>query len=89
VSYVCAYSDDVLNRVVVMWKWLVGIHRLIFIYYFDSDDRTPEVFKEKIEAATQMRAVMGAERRPNCLIIDEIDGAAQVRRGGGGGSDWS
>ena len=45
---------------------------------FASDDRTPEVFREKIAAATQMRAVLGAERRPNCLVIDEIDGAAQV-----------
>ncbi|XP_071128877.1 chromosome transmission fidelity protein 18 homolog [Mytilus edulis] len=42
-----------------------------------SDDRSAEVFKNKIEAATQMKAVMGAEPRPNCLIIDEIDGAPQ------------
>lgn len=25
-----------------------------------------------------MKAVMGADPRPNCLIIDEIDGAPQV-----------
>ena len=31
-----------------------------------------------MEAATQMKAVMGADPRPNCLIIDEIDGAPQV-----------
>ncbi|CAH1273627.1 CHTF18 [Branchiostoma lanceolatum] len=43
-----------------------------------SDDRSPEVFKERIEAATQMKAVMGADPRPNCLIIDEIDGAPQA-----------
>ncbi|XP_054268805.1 chromosome transmission fidelity protein 18 homolog [Macrosteles quadrilineatus] len=40
-----------------------------------SDDRSPEVFRTQLEAATQMRAVMGAERRPNCLVLDEIDGA--------------
>lgn len=43
-----------------------------------SDDRSAEVFKQKIEASTQMKAVMGDEKRPNCLIIDEIDGAPQV-----------
>ncbi|NWY67455.1 CTF18 protein, partial [Erithacus rubecula] len=40
-----------------------------------SDDRSPEVFRTRIEAATQMRSVLGAHERPNCLIIDEIDGA--------------
>ena len=25
-----------------------------------------------------MKAVLGADPRPNCLIIDEIDGAPQV-----------
>ncbi|XP_019614047.1 PREDICTED: LOW QUALITY PROTEIN: chromosome transmission fidelity protein 18 homolog [Branchiostoma belcheri] len=43
-----------------------------------SDDRSAEVFKERIEAATQMKAVMGADPRPNCLVIDEIDGAPQA-----------
>lgn len=43
-----------------------------------SDDRSVEVFNNRIEAATQMKAVMGADPRPNCLIIDEIDGAPQV-----------
>lgn len=42
-----------------------------------SDDRSAEVFKNKMEAATQMKAVIGADPRPNCLIIDEIDGAPQ------------
>lgn len=50
----------------------------MFFFCFLSDDRSAEVFKNKIEAATQMKAVMGAEPRPNCLIIDEIDGAPQV-----------
>ncbi|KFO95522.1 Chromosome transmission fidelity protein 18, partial [Calypte anna] len=40
-----------------------------------SDDRSPEVFRTRIEAATQMRSVLGANEKPNCLIIDEIDGA--------------
>ncbi|XP_050392503.1 chromosome transmission fidelity protein 18 homolog [Patella vulgata] len=42
-----------------------------------SDDRSAEVFKNKLEAATQMKAVLGADPRPNCLVIDEIDGAPQ------------
>lgn len=46
---------------------------------FISDDRSPEVFKEKIESATQMKAVIGVDPRPNCLVIDEIDGAPQVK----------
>ena len=40
-----------------------------------SDDRSVDAFKKSLEAATQMRSVMGDERRPNCLVIDEIDGA--------------
>ncbi|KFQ53411.1 Chromosome transmission fidelity protein 18, partial [Nestor notabilis] len=44
-----------------------------------SDDRSPEVFKTRIEAATQMKSVLGTKEKPNCLIIDEIDGAPAVR----------
>lgn len=40
-----------------------------------SDDRSPEVFKTTLETATQMKAVLGQDPRPNCLVIDEIDGA--------------
>nr|XP_020031985.1 LOW QUALITY PROTEIN: chromosome transmission fidelity protein 18 homolog [Castor canadensis] len=40
-----------------------------------SDDRSPEAFRTHIEAATQMESVLGAGGRPNCLVIDEIDGA--------------
>uniref|UniRef100_A0A8B9QMG7 Chromosome transmission fidelity protein 18 homolog n=1 Tax=Apteryx owenii TaxID=8824 RepID=A0A8B9QMG7_APTOW len=40
-----------------------------------SDDRSPEAFKTRIEAATQMKSVLGTNEKPNCLIIDEIDGA--------------
>uniref|UniRef100_UPI00398F3003 chromosome transmission fidelity protein 18 homolog isoform X2 n=1 Tax=Pristiophorus japonicus TaxID=55135 RepID=UPI00398F3003 len=40
-----------------------------------SDDRSAEIFKTRIESATQMKSVLGANEKPNCLIIDEIDGA--------------
>ncbi|XP_050526164.1 chromosome transmission fidelity protein 18 homolog isoform X2 [Daktulosphaira vitifoliae] len=40
-----------------------------------SDDRNPTSFKIKLEASTQMSSVMGTDCRPNCLILDEIDGA--------------
>ncbi|PNF28113.1 hypothetical protein B7P43_G12268 [Cryptotermes secundus] len=40
-----------------------------------SDDRSPDVFRTQLEAATQMRSVMGMQPRPNCLVLDEIDGA--------------
>ncbi|XP_063243725.1 chromosome transmission fidelity protein 18 homolog isoform X2 [Bacillus rossius redtenbacheri] len=39
-----------------------------------SDDRSPEAFRLQLESATQMRSVMGEQPRPNCLILDEIDG---------------
>uniref|UniRef100_A0A7N9B1W0 Chromosome transmission fidelity protein 18 homolog n=1 Tax=Mastacembelus armatus TaxID=205130 RepID=A0A7N9B1W0_9TELE len=40
-----------------------------------SDDRSAEVFQKRIDTATQMKSVLGANESPNCLIIDEIDGA--------------
>ncbi|XP_053274520.1 chromosome transmission fidelity protein 18 homolog isoform X3 [Pleuronectes platessa] len=40
-----------------------------------SDDRSAEVFQKRIDTATQMKSVLGGNERPNCLIIDEIDGA--------------
>ncbi|XP_074202736.1 chromosome transmission fidelity protein 18 homolog isoform X1 [Camelus bactrianus] len=40
-----------------------------------SDDRSPEAFRTRIEAATQMESVLGTGGKPNCLVIDEIDGA--------------
>jgi len=43
-----------------------------------SDDRSPDVFRTQLEAATQMRSVMGVNPRPNCLVLDEIDGAPAV-----------
>ncbi len=40
-----------------------------------SDDRTAATLVARITDAVQMRAVMGCGR-PNCVIVDEIDGAA-------------
>nr|XP_057946609.1 chromosome transmission fidelity protein 18 homolog isoform X2 [Doryrhamphus excisus] len=63
-----------------------------------SDDRSAEVFQKRIDTATQMKSVLGANERPNCLIIDEIDGApaaainillATLNRKDGHGSDAS
>ena len=43
-----------------------------------SDDRSPEVFKKVLESSTEMKAVLTANSKPNCLVIDEIDGAPVV-----------
>ncbi|XP_051789292.1 chromosome transmission fidelity protein 18 homolog [Erpetoichthys calabaricus] len=43
-----------------------------------SDDRSVEAFQKKIDTATQMKSVLGANEKPNCLVIDEIDGAPQA-----------
>ncbi|KAL7301054.1 hypothetical protein TKK_0006326 [Trichogramma kaykai] len=40
-----------------------------------SDDRGPEAFREALLSSTQMKAVIDEEKRPNCLVLDEIDGA--------------
>ncbi|XP_022092575.1 chromosome transmission fidelity protein 18 homolog isoform X2 [Acanthaster planci] len=40
-----------------------------------SDDRSVDVFRNKLESSTQMQSVLTTDRRPNCLVIDEIDGA--------------
>jgi len=40
-----------------------------------SDDRTATTLVNRINDAVQMQAVIGSAR-PNCVIIDEIDGAA-------------
>ncbi|CAF92729.1 unnamed protein product, partial [Tetraodon nigroviridis] len=46
-----------------------------------SDDRSAEVFQKRIDTATQMKSVLGVNEKPNCLIIDEIDGAPTVISG--------
>ncbi|CAK1586743.1 unnamed protein product [Parnassius mnemosyne] len=40
-----------------------------------SDERSAEAFRNALVSATSMRSVLDAEKRPNCLILDEIDGA--------------
>lgn len=40
-----------------------------------SDDRSPDLFRKMLESATEMKSVLTANSKPNCLIIDEIDGA--------------
>lgn len=40
-----------------------------------SDDRSPDSFKKVLENATTMTSVLDVEKRPNCVIFDEIDGA--------------
>ncbi|KAG6960184.1 hypothetical protein JG688_00009729 [Phytophthora aleatoria] len=39
-----------------------------------SDDRTASVLRNKIISAMEMQSIWG-ERKPNCIILDEIDGA--------------
>ncbi|KAF4032159.1 ATPase family associated domain-containing protein [Phytophthora infestans] len=39
-----------------------------------SDDRTAPVLRNKIISAMEMQSIWG-ERKPNCIILDEIDGA--------------
>lgn len=39
-----------------------------------SDDRTGSALHTRVTDACQMQAVMGC-KQPNCVIIDEIDGA--------------
>lgn len=40
-----------------------------------SDDRSVEAFKQALESGTQMKSVLSADKKPNCIILDEIDGA--------------
>lgn len=44
-----------------------------------SDDRSGAALTARILDAVEMRSMMG-EKRPNCVIIDEIDGAAGAAR---------
>lgn len=49
-----------------------------------SDERSRSALLSAAAAAVQMQPVLG-DRRPNCLVIDEIDGALGGGTGGGGG----
>lgn len=45
-----------------------------------SDDRSPEAFRQALENGTQMQPLLTSvgtadSRRPNCIVLDEIDGA--------------
>jgi len=43
-----------------------------------SDDRSIDAFKKALDTSTQSRSEILSDGRPNCLIIDEIDGAPTV-----------
>jgi chromosome transmission fidelity protein 18 len=45
---------------------------MIDIFY--SDDRSGDVFESKVLNAVEMQANWMGDNKPNCLIIDEIDG---------------
>lgn len=49
------------------------------VSFSSSDDRSLEVFRNRLESATQMKSVLLKDQRPNCLIIDEVDGSPLVR----------
>ena len=40
-----------------------------------SDERTASTLVRRVEDAAQMRAVLDKAQRPNCIILDEVDGA--------------
>jgi chromosome transmission fidelity protein 18 len=40
-----------------------------------SDDRQLDSFKQILENCTQVTSVLNRDNRPNCIILDEIDGA--------------
>lgn len=42
-----------------------------------SDDRQVDSFRQILESCTQMQSVLNRENRPNCIVLDEIDGAPQ------------
>mmetsp|Transcript_46222 Transcript_46222/g.76990 ORF Transcript_46222/g.76990 Transcript_46222/m.76990 type:complete len:1050 (-) Transcript_46222:217-3366(-) len=47
-----------------------------------SDDRSSDSLKKRILDATEMKSMFG-DNRPNCVIIDEIDGALEGSEGKG------
>ena len=52
--------------------------KIVFLKF--SDDRSVDAFRRKLDETTQMTSVLSRDKRPNCLIIDEIDGAPLVSR---------
>ena len=69
----CVAYIKLIQTIFRMWLYSIWC-----VFEHHSDDRSADIFREKIESSTQMKAVLGADPRPNCLIIDEIDGAPQV-----------
>jgi hypothetical protein len=51
--------------------WLFWCNNICF-----SDDRTAKVFESRILNAIEMKSVLND--KPNCLIIDEIDGITDI-----------
>ena len=66
------------DRDVVIVVVIIIIIIIIIICYTFSDDRSPDVFRKVLESSTEMKAVLTANSKPNCLVIDEIDGAPVV-----------
>lgn len=69
------------NTYVCIWVhvYMHPVQSLFFPFHLlSSDDRSAEIFQQRLEAATQMQAVLTPDCRPTCLIIDEIDGAPSV-----------
>ena len=56
------------------------LHREAIVYteVVSSDDRSPDVFRKLLESSTEMKSVLSAGNKPNCVVIDEIDGAPTV-----------
>lgn len=75
----CQVSWANLRVSVITVVLLVWDRRLCWCFH--SDDRSAEVFQKRIDTATQMKSVLGVNEKPNCLIIDEIDGAPTVSSG--------
>ena len=44
------------------------------IIYISSDDRSGDAFSSKVLNAIEMQTNWMGDNKPNCLIIDEIDG---------------
>ncbi len=55
------------------WKLMQGI-RMSAWYNTGSDDRSKDIFLSKVLNAVEMQANWIGNNKPNCLIIDEIDG---------------
>jgi hypothetical protein len=48
-----------------------------------SDERTAGLLVRRVQDAVQMRPLLDVDQRPNCVIIDEVDGATGGAEGHG------